>query len=141
MFNSFQVGSGFNSNGVRNMLLGEKHKDIHETDNAAHDSLITAEDGTVYELDALGQVQWASVPTVRGQYTKQNMWKHGAVKASIYKLEHQDQLDGYNKLLESASAEDPSVVIIETERKFYNGNFVVMVTWCPVMYRILIKKK
>jgi hypothetical protein len=69
------------------------------------------------------------------------MWKHGALRADVYKLEDKEQLAEYNKLLESASLEDPSAVIVETERKLFNGNFVILVTWCPVMYRILIKKK
>lgn len=141
MRNQFTVGSGFKSGTVRDMMFGDAYKDTPDSDNLAHDSIVTAEDGTVYELDALGQANWASVPTVRGQYGKNKMWKHGSLRADVYKLENKEQLAEYNKLLESASLEDPSVVIVETERKFFNGNFVIMVTWCPVMYRILIKKK
>ena len=141
MQNQFKVGSGFKAGAVRDMLFGEQHKDSADTDNLAHDTIVTAEDGTVYEVDALGQPNWASVPTVRGQYAKPKMWKHGSIRAEVFRLAEKEQLAGYNKLLEAASIEDPSAVIVETERKFFNGNFVIMVTWCPVMYRILIKKK
>lgn len=143
MHKSFNVGSGVSTTAMRNLLFDNKHTDVQDTDaaSAEQESSICSADGTVYELNSLGQPEWASTPTVEGQYKKDKMWKYGPYRADVFKLESAKMLEDYNKLLARACAEDPSVYIIHTEQKFFNGNFVLLVTWCPIMYRVLIRKK
>lgn len=141
---TFTVGSGVRTSTMRDLLLGDTHKDVSEQD-ATHPkeeaNTLVAEDGSVYELNSLGQAEWASKPTVKGQFQKDKAWKFGSHRADVFDLREEKQLELYNSLLEKASREDPAAAIIDTERKFFNGNFIIMVTWCPIMYRILMRKK
>lgn len=141
-FKSFDiVGSGVDSRALQDMLSAG-HKDPMDIPYKTPDeNTITSADGTIYELNSLGAVQYASAPTVVGQFKKQNMWKLGSTHAKVFHLKEEEDMKEYNNLLAKASSDDPSIIIAGEDRKFYNGNFVVFAVYRPVMYKTLIKKR
>ena len=141
-FKSFDtVGAGIDTSAIHEMLRSGHKDPMDIAYKTQDDNTITSEDGTVYEVNSLGEVQYVSAPTVIGQYKKQNMWKLGPTQAKVFQLKEDSQLVEYNSLLAKASSEDPALIIAGEDRKFYNGNFVVFVVYRPVMYKVLIKKK
>lgn len=140
--NKFSVGSGFSSKEV-DSFINSQHAEQFDTtanndDNTSEQ--IVAKDGTIYILDSVGDVKESSKPTVKGQFKKNNLWRYGTPKATVLHLAKEEDLETYNKILAGAAGEDPSYYIIESARQFWEGQFIVMLTWCPVLYASLMRK-
>ena len=119
-------------------------KFINQEDTPAR--IITPDTGLIEEkdgkkiLDRTGEVVEVNRSPIKGLYEK-NLWRAGDVTAAVFKLENEEDLDAYNKLMARTSGTDPEVNIISTSEKFYNGNFVILVRYYEIWYNSPINKK
>lgn len=137
--NPFSVGTGVNSNAVEAFIKAQTHMPtltVPEDNDRLED-----ENGNVYIFNPTGQIKYSTTPTIKGQYEKPKFWKLGELRANIYKLGNSKELKSYNSLLRLASREDPGVQIVELDKQFHNGEFIVMVTYRTILYLALTTKQ
>lgn len=137
--NKYSIGTGVASGAVDRFVKSQYSEDS-EVSNISHNNQIIAEDGTIFIVDETGDVKESSKPTVRGQFKKNTLWRYGAPTAVVLHLNDKDDLERYNNIIAGASGEDPSFYIIEAVREFWNGEFIILLTWCPVLYAALMRK-
>ena len=137
--NKFSIGSGFASASVQEFVQSQLTEDTPTPTNLDNNQ-ITGDDGTIYVLDSAGDVKESSKPTVKGQFKKPGLWRYGEPRAVVLHLDKADDLAQYNNILAGASGEDPNYYILESTREFWQGSFIVMLTWCPVLYASLMRK-
>lgn len=136
----FSIGQSYSSKATSEFIESQ-HKDIWEDfAEAAKPNEMLAADGTLYVLDAVGDVKESTTPTVKGQYKKEGLWRYGTPKATVLNLSIPKDLSEYNEILAKASGEDPGCAVLESSREFYQGEFFVMLTWCPILYASLMRK-
>lgn len=138
MDNKFNIGTEIKASYLHEPLLADY--EAKEPANTVNNKQIIDKDGTVYILDELGEIKESSKPTVKGQFKKENLWRYGAPQAIVLNLSNPEELDKYNSILKETAEEDPSAVLIDSTKEFWNGQFIMLVTWCPIMYLTLIKK-
>lgn len=139
--NKFSIGTSFSSKAVDKFINSQFAEDFDATtDVKPNTDQVVAEDGTIYVLDAAGDIKESSKPTVKGQFKKPNLWRYGKPKAEVLHLNVPDELEQYNNIISGASGEDPSYYILESVREFWKGSFIVLITWCPVLYASLMRK-
>ena len=138
--NKYSVGKGVTSSSVDRFLKSQYSDELDTSDTNNSGSQIVAEDGTIFILDATGDIKESSKPTVKGQFKKNMLWRYGKPVATVLHLNNKEDLDYYNNIIAGASGEDPSFYIIEVVREFWNGEFILLLTWCPVLYAALMRK-
>jgi len=139
--NKFSVGTSYSSKAVDGFIKSQFTEDFESSnDSKPNTDQVVAEDGTIYVLDSVGDVKESSKPTVKGQFKKPNLWRYGKPKAEVLHLNVPEELEQYNNIISGASGEDPSYYILESVREFWKGTFIVLITWCPVLYASLMRK-
>ena len=138
--NKFSIGSGFKSSTVQNFMQSQLSDAPEATLSTSDNNQITGEDGVIYILDEAGDIKESSKPTVKGQFKKPMLWRYGTPTVEILNLNDAAHIEKYNNILAGAYEEDPSYYIIESVRQFWEGTFIIMLTWCPVLYAALMRK-
>lgn len=86
--------------------------------------------------DKTGTKKLWNKPFFKGQSKKQGFWQYGYPITKVFHLEKPEELDEYNKLLCQVGTEfkDPNLTIIYHDRQFFNGEFIVLVTYKEIWY-------
>ena len=115
---------------------------LPETLNSERDNgIIIDEVGSRYELDLTGEKKWSTTASISNQFSQPGLWKPSSMKAAVFDLGDEKQLEAYNELLSGTHpAEAPKVIISTTRIEFWQGKHNALVHYQELLYRALIQK-
>lgn len=80
--------------------------------------------------------EWSSIPSVTDQMIRApESVRFVGQRAAVYNLSDTVDLDKWNAILELTEGSEASMVIMDSERNFYNGSYVLFATVARIEYR------
>lgn len=87
-------------------------------------------------LNSVGQKTYWNKPYFKGQSKSLGMFKYGHPKVQLFTLDSEENIQKYNDFLAQmgGEGEDPLIVNVSIEKEFWQGHFIVLVSYNEVWY-------
>jgi len=84
--------------------------------------------------------EWVDSCPVEGLFNVQDMWKRGDVCALVLDMSMAKDLKKYSKLVNDASQQDPTILILDEEKQFCQTkeNWKIFITTAKILYKKII---
>ena len=84
--------------------------------------------------------EWIDSCPIEGLFQVQDMWKRDAVSAAVLDMSIAKDLKKYSKLVNDASQQDPTILILDEEKQFCQTkeNWKIFITTAKVLYKKII---
>jgi hypothetical protein len=97
-------------------------------------------DDNLYLTDRLGLRTHSTQAVFEDQYNNPNLFTYGPRKFQVFRLDNEDDLDKYAKLLERTKLPAPKIEVYTIDRQFYKGVFYVYAEYADILYQLPTKK-
>lgn len=88
--------------------------------------------------NSVGQKVYWNKPFFKGQSRSNGLYKFGPPKIQVFKLDSPEAITAYNEFLAQMGGQDddPTIVNVNIERQFWEGHFIVLVSYNEVWYSL-----
>lgn len=92
--------------------------------------------GRKFLLNKAGKAQWSDTPVMRDQFFNKTpgLVKYDPPVTEVFDLSVKEQLEAYNKLQARTFPVDSPSITMKVREEFYNGKFIVLVTYSNIWY-------
>lgn len=97
-------------------------------------------DDNIYLTDRLGLRTHSTQAVFEDQYSNPNLFTYGPRKFQVFRLDNEDDLEKYAKLLERTKLPAPKIEVYTIDRQFYKGVFYVYAEYADILYQLPTKK-
>lgn len=97
-------------------------------------------DDNLYLTDRLGLRTHSTQAVFEDQYNNPNLFTYGPRKFQVFRLDNEDDLEKYAKLLERTKLPAPKIEVYTIDRQFYKGVFYVYAEYADILYQLPTKK-